>query len=289
MNHLRNTLPTVYVDFSEPRLSDEDHRAWASFKRAALLHSRSYTFKDRVAHSINSIKGFSERFPKATVAWSGGKDSTVLVHLIRVELGIDGDTMSVRGALDYPGQLAYIQELAKQWNISHTHLNVDFDLIEYMKEQLKENLEDFHTRQSQIAHDTFYKLIEDYDTKRYNEHGSIGTFFGLRAAESRARNLNFRSRGLSYQKKPLKNGTPQHFCQPMAKWEGLDVFAYLFSREIEPFHIYKCCGFRSPIQIRDDWPIGEPAQYGEIAWLKQYYPSLYNTFCSLHPHISAQG
>ena len=65
------------------------------------------------------------------------------------------------------------------------------------------------------------------------------------------------------------------------------MFAYLQAHDVEPLHVYRCCGWlpehrMKPWLIRKSWWIpGAHAGQGGAAWLKRYYPSLFQRLADL--------
>jgi len=45
--------------------------------------------KQLIDTTIHKIQEWNKRWPRAVVLWSGGKDSTALLHLIKFGAGID--------------------------------------------------------------------------------------------------------------------------------------------------------------------------------------------------------
>jgi hypothetical protein len=66
--------------------------------------------------TINRIKEWNKRWPRAVVLWSGGKDSTALLHLIRYEAEIDIPVIQYRQP-KFRERYAYSDRLIKEWNL----------------------------------------------------------------------------------------------------------------------------------------------------------------------------
>lgn len=66
--------------------------------------------------TINRIKEWNKRWPRAVVLWSGGKDSTALLHLIRYEAEIDIPVIQYRQP-KFRERYAYSDYLIKEWNL----------------------------------------------------------------------------------------------------------------------------------------------------------------------------
>jgi hypothetical protein len=66
--------------------------------------------------TINKIKEWNKRWPRAVVLWSGGKDSTALLHLIRYGAEIDVPVIQYRQP-KFRERYAYSNYLIKEWNL----------------------------------------------------------------------------------------------------------------------------------------------------------------------------
>lgn len=66
--------------------------------------------------TINRIKEWNKRWPRAVVLWSGGKDSTALLHLIRYEAEIDIPVIQYRQP-KFRERYAYSDRLIKEWDL----------------------------------------------------------------------------------------------------------------------------------------------------------------------------
>jgi hypothetical protein len=74
---------------------------------------------------------------------------------------------------------------------------------------------------------------------------------------------------------------------PIADWRAIDVYAYAVSRGIELLPVYRCCAFMhavEPWMLRKSWWLpGGNSRFGQVAWLRRYWPSLYARLCSWMP------
>ena len=66
--------------------------------------------------TINRIKEWNKRWPRSVVLWSGGKDSTALLHLIRYGAEIDIPVVQYRQP-KFRERYAYSDRLIKEWNL----------------------------------------------------------------------------------------------------------------------------------------------------------------------------
>jgi len=216
-----------------------------------------------------------EQCPDAYVGWSAGKDSTVLTHLVLVECGCGSHAMSLKDDLDYPGELKYVESLAGEWGIDLDVLTPDEPLLPRLREMNLHYKDDLHSRRSEFSQ-VFYRLVREYR----NSQGVPGTYLGIRAGESAGRAGNA-SRGAIYEK---NNGDV--VCQPLRNFEEKDIYAYLFSRGIEPHPVYKCVRLADhPTDIRKSWWIAGKANrpFDWTQWLRVHWPSLWKKHREIFP------
>lgn len=263
----------------EPRLTEMDRRIFDDWRMQAMLHARSSLHKRRVERSMGLVEAFRKSHPSAYLSWSAGKDSTAMVHLAVVECGLPIAAMSIKDDLDFPGEEPYLMALSSEWGIALDIVRPPFSLQDRLSETTINASGEFHSRASRFADEAFYRQIEEYSAA----HGRPGVFLGLRSSESKGRAVNRASRGTSYQK---RNG--EWVCQPICDWSGLDVFAYLFAREIPILDVYRCVRLHdSPERVRKSWWLpGSSTRHGQAVWLRTYYPSLFRRLCELLPSAS---
>lgn len=268
----------------EPILKDEDRRIWQRWRKTCLRWSESRAHKRRVLRAAEAVDRMRRRAPDAYVGWSGGKDSTALAHLVTVTCGLDATLMSIKDDFDFPGEVDYVERLADQWGADLDVLTPDFSLQQWVADRADElsALEDFHSRASEFSDRAFYSLIEAYR----NERGRPGVYLGIRKHESAGRLGHRAAHGLVYQKKDGET-----VCQPIADWEGRDVYAYLFSRDIEIHPVYRCVRLHDhPSDVRKSWWLaGDHASRGATVWLRTYWPSLYRRLCEILPDTASHA
>ena len=271
---------------TEPILRAEDHRAWDGWMRAARIHRRTRQYV-RVVDTAKRVAAEAlEKGVAPSVSYSGGKDSTALTHLVCVELGAAPRVVvhSEKDDLDYPGEEAYVREHATAWGLRLNILRPPTSPVEWIAKRAARMSgdDDVHGRTAGLSKACFYGVMEAAD----REHDV--SFLGLRMEESGVRKILLASRGLLYQ---LKSGLWR--CNPLGHWRGIDVYAYLDQHGIEPLSVYRCVGWlpehrQNPALIRKSWWLpGIHARHGQTAWLRHYYPSLYERYRSWFPDAAS--
>jgi|GEM_PF-7094146 len=262
---------------TEPVLRDDDRAAWATLEKTARVHAQTLAHRRAVeiARSLICRALALEQPDRWCAMWSGGKDSTVMVHLLR---GLGVPVASEKDDLDYPGEREYVERLAREWGLVLTVLVPEVSPLGWIAEHRNE-IEpggDIHSRTAELSKQCFYSVVEAH-TK-----SAAGIFLGLRAQESRGRAMNRATRGSLY-----KREGGQLVCSPLSDWSGLDVFAYAFTQEIELLPVYRCIGLQNiaePWRVRKSWWLpGESARFGGVIWLRRYWPSLHSRMVAMLP------
>jgi 3'-phosphoadenosine 5'-phosphosulfate sulfotransferase (PAPS reductase)/FAD synthetase len=197
------------------------------------------------------------------LSWSGGKDSTAMVHLVR-SVAPDTPILIQFDDCDWPEKKPYVERVCAAQGWVAQVVEAPFSVWERVRlGQIGED--DFCSPSHPLTQDAFLGPL----SAAQRELGAEGVFLGLREEESRARRLNLRLRGPLYK---VKNG--DWHCCPLAYWTAQDVFAYLVAHEIDINPCYGQNRFLPPEEIRISWAIPTPTNMGRgaIEHLRHYYP-----------------
>jgi phosphoadenosine phosphosulfate reductase len=263
----------------EPILSADDVEAWDMWMRTASEHARTQAFARHVDSAKRVVDQCLNVAPHAQVSWSGGKDSTVMVHLVCVEMGSRVDVMSEKDDLDFPGEEEYVRGLGERWGLRLSVVHPPTSPAKWISEHAHEMHvgDDIHARSAGLSKACFYCVVEEAN------RGYDAVMLGLRSAESGMRRHLRLAKGRCYR---LRNGKWR--ALPVADWSGLDVLAYAESRKIELLPVYRCIGLMhrdEPWRLRKSWWLpGDNSRFGQTAWLCRYYPSLYRKLICWFPH-----
>lgn len=256
----------------EPVLSQKDIEIWDKWKRECLIWSMTNIHKSRINRAKYHAISMYKSNPYAYMAVSGGKDSTVMMHLVSsLKLGIK--SMSIKDDMDYPGEKEYITKTANFMGVELDIIEPNFSLQDWLSVNGDAYSIDsnFHGRMSEFSQKAFYSIVESYS----NNEGRPGVYLGLRSHESKGRAANRASHGPIYKK---NNG--ETVCQPICDFEDRDVYAYAFSNKIELFDVYRCVRLAdNPAKVRKSWWLPGTSSHHGLYWLKIYYPSLYLKLC----------
>ena len=69
-----------------------------------------------IQRSVDRIKCWQTRWPKSAILWSGGKDSTVLLHLLKFHAGLELPVVQYREP-KFRERYQYSDRLIKEWNL----------------------------------------------------------------------------------------------------------------------------------------------------------------------------
>jgi len=249
----------------------------AELRDKALLYWRAHRrlFEARVGRAKRAIIEALEKCPphRAYVAWSGGKDSTALAHLVH-SIAPEVEMVSQVDDLDFPDKLPYMERVAKQFSFKWRVLRPEFSVLEYMRKH-GIGIERICAQTHQLTKDAFLKLFERYRA----ENGKDMVFLGLRAEESPHRRRNRACRGLLYQH---KDGL--WVATPIADWRVWDVFAYHVINDIPIRPLYLK---GDPEKVRSGWvvPPEGAAAHGGVQWLRQHYPEVYAKLAREFPEL----
>lgn len=243
---------------------------------ADRIHARSPAFRRRVDRALEVVRQHAATGARIGIAYSGGKDSTVLLDLVR------------RAVPDAPA--AFFDSSCE---LRQTYEIVEFYGVDVIETQYA--LEDLcraggywgYRGEDADASRTFdfqhWLVTEPAD--HFAEMYDLDTMaIGLRAGESKQRRLNAMSRGEVYQTKAGR----WHLC-PLARWTDDDVWAYIADRGLRYNAAYdQMAAIGVP---RQDWRVScllgsAGATHGRYAYLRQIDPGAYNRLASIFPKIA---
>jgi len=253
---------------------------------AARIHARSVAHRRVVEQARRAVDQALVGASTACVMVSAGKDSTILAHVVTALMGRHDVTLvSEKDDLDYPGEEEYLRLLAAEWGATLRVVRPRVSPAEWIRSRgatrAHRAADDIHSRAAGLSKACFYRVVEavnaEYDV----------VMLGLRAQESTVRRIVRHRRGLVY---TLASG--QRRANPLFDWRGLDLYAYAESHSIPLLPLYRCIAFmheRRPWDVRKAWwlPGGHSTRNGGVAWLKHYFPTLYDQLCEWIPGAPA--
>jgi phosphoadenosine phosphosulfate reductase len=235
-----------------------------------LLHARLPVFERHVRDAEEIVAEALETAPRWHVAFSAGKDSTVVLDLVR---RTRPETVAVWGddEYNYPETMELINATPNLVRIAgrirHSDVFTSWDG------------DDGPTR---IPAGTLWTSPKEY----VREHGYDGIFLGLRADESRARQLHLSTRG------PIAWCKKRNCYQsnPLWHWTTRDVWAYLLTRDVPYNRAYdrlREMGVPEERQRVGPIAVDRVLGFGQLVAVKQGWPELYHEFVARHPRAAA--
>ena len=221
-----------------------------AYEQLAQLQAMSLDYK--IAWSRAVIERALPELRRPSVAFSAGKDSTVLLHLLR-EYRPDIITIYGNTTIEFPECVKFARELKEQWQLNYHEARPDVSFW-WVVEEYGWPLLGKHFGVGGVAHkssrEIFFgdlaaegKLTGGYaiqaevpissacctflkerpSQKLQRTLGVDGVFLGILAAESRRRMFNFLEYGEWYYAKSQKMWK----CHPLAIWTDDDIWAYI--------------------------------------------------------------
>jgi len=196
------------------------------------------------------------------VAFSGGKDSTVVLELVREQ---------------YPTVPAVWSD--DEWYLPETG--------EYMK-RIQAGGVDLHHIRTNAWHTDWFQIKGDWSgIQQYAKVHDWGlTFLGLRQEESAARRLHLRTSGPLF----FAQSDDLWHCNPIHDWTWHDVWAYIVDNGLDYNRAYdRLAEIGVPPERQRIGPLAveRVLGYGQIAILKRGWPDLFNRFAAEFPEVRA--
>ncbi|KXZ40025.1 Phosphoadenosine phosphosulfate reductase family protein [Alkalithermobacter thermoalcaliphilus JW-YL-7 = DSM 7308] len=247
-------------------------------KPSYIAYSETKTHKQRVQKAKDLIQKILQKHKKPYVAFSGGKDSLCLLHLVYKQ-NPNIDVMFHDSGVELPESYIQIQKIKETWGIN----------LHVIKSPV--NTLDVYKRKKGIfigaAEDIAFNEVMGMPIKKWSKNnGNDLAFIGLRKEESKKRRIMLCKNGKYFYCKSFDI----YECFPLADWKKEDVWAYIFSNYplenlIHPAY-FKDRLVKDPGDIRVSWYCDPTAaRFGYFLWIKIYYPDLYNQLTHIFPEI----
>lgn len=212
------------------------------------------------------------------VAWSGGKDSTVAVHLAR---RVDPNVPVVwfDSGLEYPETRAYIDRLADTWGLNFTRVETRVDALTMLRRS-----GGWHHGDVPSVGDDFHDVLVAEPARRAHARFGPGEVTGLRAGESVGRRILLAQGRGQYER---KDGTV--VAAPVWRWRDSDVNAYLAAHQVDPNPVYaKLAQLGAPRYAQRVGLVVDynGAEVGRFTWLKNGWPDLWGELTDALPRLT---
>lgn len=250
------------------------------------LHAKTKGFQAKVdrAHEVLRAAFALDRHP-FYCAFSGGIDSTVLLHLLAqypwqvpVRWSDDG--------FDFPETIQFLAESEARYGF-RLHRTRNFSAWQaWCVEMGRPDL--CYDPEAVAAWGNPHRWDDERYTPMHQEQhmGYGGVFLGLLASESNARlyTLKGGARPL-YQ---VKSEGGMWHCSPLASWTKRDVWGYIVSRDVPYNPVYdRLATLGVPLDKRRVAPLTcfRTLQFGSASVLKSGWPEVYNRLAATFPLV----
>lgn len=211
------------------------------------------------------------------VAFSTGKDSTVIANLVR-EVAPETPLVYFDAKRPFPESAAMLAWAESTGNLIRYDTGTDYlDLLR------KYGLSD-----ARIDNASMEAVVWGPVKRLCAEYGFDGAFLGLRASESKGRRHLVKSRGALF----YAQRHPQWECLPICDWSVEDVWAYLVSTEAVYNGVYDRLwewGV-SPDEMRVCyWCVEVNITRGNYVHLKRGWPQLWDELVVAVPEAASYG
>lgn len=231
------------------------------------------SFQAKLRYSQGLVRKALRRFKNPAVACSFGKDSMVVLHMVRQ----NRKTIKVlwnNTLVEYPDTYQFARHIIAEWEL---------DCIEAKpKVTFWQIVEEFgfpiHTRNSkgrkQLA---AYKCCDGLKKKptvaALRRIDCDVYFTGLTRHESSLRELSARQYGDFFYSKKWGHWK----CHPLQNWTNDDIWQYIREFELPYNPLYDKNEVAIDGGIRTGcWPCTQAIKYGKLEHLREYYPKLFN-------------
>jgi len=175
---------------------------------------------------------------KVAVSWSGGRCSTVILHMA-LQICPCIKVFHIDTGVEYPETVRYVKRLACEWNLNLVIYKPErnfWDIVEkYGFPHMRLASSKGHTSKGKPACCTWLK--EKPMMKFRKEHSIEAFITGMRAGEARVRMLIMAQRGQYYFVK--KYGLNAWKYNPIAFWSTREVSAYVQEHNIPLNSLYE--------------------------------------------------
>lgn len=244
------------------------------FERAGYLaQARSSVFQRRVQEAQANIQMMFAVCGNPYVAFSGGKDSAVLLHLV---LSVSEPPVITRTLTSGETRLLHgnWDAVFAAWKLRHQERLVMEEVLidRVFSEEWKHA--DFHTQRKAGKGDIITALPGTHD----------GVFLGLRSEESKARRMANRKGALRQYVPTRKDALAgQWSCNPLAWWKTRDVAAYVVLHDLPMLSEYERSGFDARTTAR---LTGDSLRQNGFQALRLRDPAGYNRLMVRFPELS---
>lgn len=256
------------------------HERTQQRQEVAALHARLPATQERFRVARERAERFLNDGP-AYVAWSGGKDSTVVAHLV-TSIEPTVPLCHYDSRFDFPETIEYQDRLAAEhgWDLRR------YSCGDALEEMLRTGSWDHEAEDLTIdGADSEWLWVTRLGPAQMaaDDTGATGHFWGLRAAEAKRRlALMARTRGTHTRKDGWR------WCSPIWDWRDKDIWAYHAWAGLPENPVYRRLEeVGAPPGAQRVGFILDPGglRQGRAVWLRRGWPDLWNELVLVLPRL----
>ncbi len=247
---------------------------------------------ERIRRHVNQYEGY--------LAFSGGKDSLVTLHLAR-KATPDLPVVFFDGGLEFPETYNYLEQLAEAWRLN---LHVIPTAVSTLQVLVGSGGWDHHAPDNPHTHSLHQVAIAEPAAAAHRAHGP-GELWGVRSAESRGRAAAYANalRTTSCDCHSPCDTAAEHRARhggkiaridgtiaygPVWDWKDAEIWGHIARHRLPANPVYdKLRRLGAPPEflrvsgMLDACRLAE----GRLTWLKRGWPSLFDELASVLPRI----
>lgn len=232
-----------------------------------LLHAKTLGYKKSLECSRRIIYKALSANSDWFCAFSGGKDSTVTLALVREQ---SPDTPAVSSI--------------QQWRLPETaeYLSRVDNLVQVASGSDHNTGWAANWESEADLPDGVQWLGEKGNVTENYGQTATGVFLGTRAEESSRRRKLYRARGALF----FHKGHQVWQCSPIAEWSVMDVWGFIYSQGLDYNRAYdRLTEIGIPLKEQRVGPLAVERVLGrgQLAVLKRGWPELFNEYAAIHP------
>jgi phosphoadenosine phosphosulfate reductase len=230
--------------------------------------ARTQAFQRTVARAQRYIDALFDVSPSSYVSFSGGKDSSVLLHLVRSVC---------------PNAVAILSD--DEWHLPETEALIAATPNLIRVARTLQHAAWFtawrDSSAADVGQDTTWVDGARWSWAR-DTLGYTGVLMGLRADENARRKLHLRTHGPLFYSK----AHGMWHANPLAWWTVRDIWTYIHAYDVPynaAYDVLDRLGIPLERQRIGPFAVDRVLGYGQLAILKAGWPDVFNRFAAAHP------
>jgi phosphoadenosine phosphosulfate reductase len=212
------------------------------------------------------------------VAFSGGKDSLVSLHLA-LQADPHIPVCFYDSGLEFPENIEYIHSIANLYSINLHIIKSDPSILDILRKEatFDHKRTPVHLKASLVE----AKIIEP--SRKAHERFGPGRIWGLRGEESRERRMLLLGNKGSFESK-----AGEHITSPVWNWTTDQIFGYIEAHNIPLNPVYtklRSLGVEEKGLRVGSIIDGSNLDYGRVTWLKRGWPEIYDQLRIVLPRL----